>query len=95
MKPNELIGMIHGKNPDHIAKKTGDSRAMPLATMRPAAMNSSATGNRKCLKKSGRGNGPYQTPPGAGDIAGCIADGMAAGIACGVGVGAPNGTRLL
>lgn len=94
MKPKELIGATQGKNPTHIAKKTGDNSAIPLATMRPAAMKSNAAGNRKCLTKTGRGNGPYQIPPGGGigvDIPGCIADGIICCITC---FGA-KGTRLL
>jgi len=93
MKPNELIGIIHGKYPDHIAKKTGESKARPLATIKLAAMKSSATGKRKWWKKSGRGNGPYQTPGASVCTGGCCIIGAA--IICGVGAGAPSGTRLL
>ena len=65
MTPKELIGATHGNNPTHTAKKTGDSSAIPLATMSAAATKNNAAGaHQNRTRNGGRRNGPYKTPPG-------------------------------
>ena len=63
MKPNEPKAGNHGRKALHVAKNPGDSRAIPFATIRPAAIATNAAGSHHLTSNGALPHGPYHPGP--------------------------------